>query len=96
MCAGFLGERELAEQILDEAVRPLRVRDVVSALAELTDMCHDPASVRKALHDGTRADVPRFHRVGWGLYASAIGRQEAVASRGSDFGTDELVRECSD
>lgn len=62
--------KEVVEQIVSEAAGPLRVRDVISTLADRTDICVDPASIRKTLHDGTRGPAPRFRRVGWGLYTT--------------------------
>lgn len=64
--------KELVEQIVSEAAGPLRVRDVIATLANRTDTCVDPASIRKTLHDGTRGPTPRFRRVGWGLYTTVV------------------------
>jgi len=58
-----------AEEIVRTADAPLRVADVCAALQE-RGVDASPASVRKALHDRSRGDTARLHRVGRGLYAA--------------------------
>ena len=68
--------------IVEAAGRPLRVRDVCAELAERGIGPFDKASVRKTLHNGSRSEIPRFRRAGWGLYehvaqASVSGHVQA-------------------
>jgi hypothetical protein len=44
------------------------VRDVCARLEAAGVVDYEKASVRKALHDGSRSAVRRYKRVGWGLY----------------------------
>lgn len=62
--------QELVQRYVEAAGRPLRVRDVCDGLEALGYGPFDKAAVRKTLHDGSRARVPRYVRVGWGLYAA--------------------------
>jgi hypothetical protein len=61
----------LVEAFVRSTRRPVRVREVCEALEAQGVGSFDKAAVRKTLHDGTRATVPRFRRIGWGLYETA-------------------------
>jgi hypothetical protein len=70
--------RAAVEAIVRQSREPLRVRDVCVALAELGFERLHPDSVRKTLHDGSRSAKPRFRRVGWGLYESALTEPDST------------------
>ncbi len=59
------------EAFVRSAGRPVRVREVCAALEAQGVGSFDKAAVRKTLHDGTRATIPRFRRIGWGFYETA-------------------------
>ena len=61
----------LVEAFVRSAGRPVRVKDVCTALEGQGVGSFDKAAVRKTLHDGTRSAVPRFRRIGWGVYETA-------------------------
>ena len=62
--------QDLVQRYVDSVPQPVRVRDVCDGLEALGVAPFDKAAVRKTLHDGARAPVPRYARLGWGLYAS--------------------------
>ena len=59
------------EAIVEEAGRPMRVRDICAELAKCRAGAFDKASVRKTLNNGSHGEKPRFRRIGWGLYEHA-------------------------
>lgn len=81
MCEVGLRSRPVPVQALVEAFvrstgRPVRVREVCVALTAQGVGSFDKAAVRKTLHDGARATVPRFRRIGWGLYETVSTTSE--------------------
>ncbi len=61
----------VVEEIVKAAGRPIRVNEICAALEERGVTPFEKASIRKTLHDGSRAKHPRYRRTGWGLYQYA-------------------------
>jgi len=73
--------RAAVEAIVMRSTEPVRVRDVCVALTELGFEPLQPHAVRKTLHDGSRSAKPRFRRVGWGLYESAVTETDSTVTQ---------------